>query len=547
MPNAAAATAHLISPPPVQPAVRPTSQAGAPRDARNSPLPHIDRARAGRIAAAASSTGQLDTVLKAELILQLARKNPRAVDPRYFAIGMDESERQAMEAHALARSALVAKAFAGQFHEVKRTWTSCAPWAALPAGTTAATVLREIFTHNPAAPGAVVGECHADSAPKRLLIDHVRELVGLGVDTLYLEHIPGDALQHELDACSRGESASEALRDHLSWLDWGHRTTKGGGYTDLVNECATFNANATAKADRRLRLVALDTTASYFLKGVTGPNGSPPRIKVFNLQAQETIDEDRQANPSSGRWLALVGNSHIGRWKGDPGLGQRLGVPTLRVTARSAQPAGVGFDPGAPAHEGLTGAMEGLVKGDYLLNVADGAAEASTAIRRAYGRLQQPGDFLVEGDILFYRHIDWKLVHRPIKPSPDGSICIAPLPLNDMPTAFRNVEALRSALDRHVRDARLNASGAGPGTYYLGKDDEGHVLTHKSRAGLLVQTRIVSAESGYRLVITDAHSVNFKAFKGQEFSDLECLAAALANVLPHPCPTADLTLDTSRL
>lgn len=549
MPITPAAAADSGRRPPFAPPAPPISRQAALTTICNRQLPRSTE-REDAVVAVASNAPPPDAALRGQLLLRLARYQPRALDPNYFTISLDDLSRQAVHGHALARSTLMDEAFASPPDVGKSNRAAYAPWAALAADTPVANVLRTIFTLNPTVTGVVIGERHADAAPKRLVIDHLQESVGEGmgsrIDTLFLEHIPGDALQEDLDACNLGEPPSTALLDYLQWLDDGHGTTRKSGYADLVRECAAFNAaNMTGQ---RLRLVALDTSASYFLKGVEERVGcAEPRTRVFNHQAQKTITIDRRANPSTGKWLALVGNSHIGRWNGDPGLGPRLGVPTVRVEECRTEEAGCGFDPGAPARKGFAGPMQGLVQGDYLLNVASNVPQAKIASAHPcswhVSRLQQPGDFLVEGDFLFYRHSDWTLVQRRMERCSDGSIRIAPLPLEHMPTTFRDVEVLRSVLDTRIRDGRLDA----PGTCYLGKDEAGDILTHRSRSGRLVRTRIVSEAIGYRLVITADHSVNFKVFKDNVFPDLDRLGIALTGVLRPPLSTADLTLDSTRL
>ena len=208
--------------------------------------------------------------------------------------------------------------------------------------------------------GLVIGESHQSIASKQFLIEHMPALARDGVDTLYMEHLMTDLHQAELDQVASDGRLPSQLQDYLRDQDLGHRTdpTRRYNYTTLV------------QAARRegIQVRALDCAASYRLDGMEDLYnvGGALRHRVFSYHASRVIAA-RGVLPGSGKWIALVGDTHASTYKGIPGLAQLHDVTALRIVdAGAGQQTNITLDPGEYYLPSM-GHPDGVVKADWRL------------------------------------------------------------------------------------------------------------------------------------------------------------------------------------
>lgn len=208
--------------------------------------------------------------------------------------------------------------------------------------------------------GMVIGESHQAIASKRFLIENMHALASDGVDTLYMEHLMTDMHQTDLDLVSSDGRLPARLQDYLRDQDLGHRTdpTQQYNFTTLV------------QAARRegIQVRALDCAASYRLDGMDDVYniGATLRHRVFGYHASRVINA-RRALPGSGKWIAMVGDTHASTYKRVPGLAQLHDVTALRIVdAGAGQETNITLDPGEYYLPSM-GRPDGVVKGDWRL------------------------------------------------------------------------------------------------------------------------------------------------------------------------------------
>ncbi|WP_166360085.1 membrane-targeted effector domain-containing toxin [Pseudomonas akapageensis] len=207
--------------------------------------------------------------------------------------------------------------------------------------------------------GVVIGESHQAIASKRWLVENFKPLYAKGVRTLYLEHLLSDLHQADLNIFSSSGRMSNNLQRYLRALDRGHRTDPSGtyNYLELVRK---------ARA-QGIRVQALDCAASYRLDGLNEPGGTL-RQQVMNYHADRVMSASQAARPND-KWIALVGDSHVNRYKGVAGLAELRDVPGLRIVdAGPGQETGITLDPGEYYRPSM-GRPDGIVQADLRLAV----------------------------------------------------------------------------------------------------------------------------------------------------------------------------------
>jgi hypothetical protein len=164
--------------------------------------------------------------------------------------------------------------------------------------------------------GICIGERHEDSSPKEFLCQHFPYLVAQGVTTLYLEHLPSESLQKELDqflaASEDGPmplALSLYLDDHCKH-----------GFKDMI---------VAAKAAGIKQIICLDTDETYTMgssarDGVTNPH---ERISAMNYNAVKVIN----AYKEKGKYVLFAGGTHIEQYEDIPGLSQLTGCPSVLI------------------------------------------------------------------------------------------------------------------------------------------------------------------------------------------------------------------------
>ena len=208
----------------------------------------------------------------------------------------------------------------------------------------------------------VIGESHQAIASKKFLIDNMRVMAKKGVTTLYMEHLLTDLHQVELGLLPRSGDLPSVLGDYLRDLDIGQRLDPLGDYT--------FTKLVQAAAKEGVQVRALDCAASYRLDGMDDlyEVGGTLRQQVFSYYAGKVI-RTRQMLPGSGKWVALVGDTHASTYKRVPGLAQLEDVPSIRIVdAGAGQQTAMTLDPGEYYLPSIT-RPDGIVRADWRLAI----------------------------------------------------------------------------------------------------------------------------------------------------------------------------------
>lgn len=271
----------------------------------------------------------------------------------------------------------------------------------------------------------IVGESHNSVASKQLLIDNMKDLSkrkwmgGGGVRTLYMEHLMSDLHGDLLTEYATTKIMPPELKNHLELLDAGHRTDEQGKCTFLALVESAVNAG--------VRVVPLDTAASYYLEG----DLKEERIPVGNYVAAQRILQDR-----SGPAIALVGNGHANAREGRPGIAELIGGLGIRVSdVPEKQVFRACKDPGAQLQASAISSRTKEIKCDLLIEIPTHLGERTARSRASVhhpaplppprsgaqlGSAQPPGagQFLITGAA---GHLSMQ--HR----SRDGSVKTTPI------------------------------------------------------------------------------------------------------------------------
>lgn len=183
-----------------------------------------------------------------------------------------------------------------------------------------AALIQELYD---TAEGVVIGEVHAAIASKYFLMNHMKELKAQGVTTLYLEHLLLDLQASDLKRyfASPTNKMPEQLRKYLKNLDEGQLTDADELYTFL-------NLVKTAHSEG-LQVLALDCAASYYQQGIERSSVGETRQQMMNYLAQSVIEQYQAKH--TGKWIALVGNSHMNQYGHTAGLAELTNTIGLHI------------------------------------------------------------------------------------------------------------------------------------------------------------------------------------------------------------------------
>ena len=178
--------------------------------------------------------------------------------------------------------------------------------------------------------GIVIGEEHDKTAGVQVLIDNMEELKRLGVTTLYLEGFFADLSGAELEAYFAAPDAQMPAHTQQ--------------WADLLSTCEGLDPHGPYTKRELIRLAhakgieirPLDCVASYFgpYFRLIGYQFSRTRLKMMNYFGAATIVQHRWAR-GGGKWVALVGASHINMKHGIAGLAELTGSFGIRVKDES--------------------------------------------------------------------------------------------------------------------------------------------------------------------------------------------------------------------
>ena len=280
----------------------------------------------------------------------------------------------------------------------------------------------------------------------------------------------------------------------------------------------------------KIRVRALDCTASYHPKGLSAPNA---RANMFSYFANEVIKAD-QAAFGPHNWVALMGNAHADMFHGVPGIAQLQDAVSLTVRDVATGHARALHRGEWEILDGGVGTPEGLaVRSDFKVDVAIAGTSAPRNMHltdRAW--LRSVDDFLVERP----SSTQATVVHY----SNSGAITSSPVQINDKGQFFiehwpqlqtRRYASLRALTDALKSELSLTAVSANtvPSVRLKNVGDfvVEHVsstqanLVHRSRSADIVSTPIQRDEAG-RLFIT-----RWPQLKDRRYATMGALTNAL--------------------
>lgn len=226
-----------------------------------------------------------------------------------------------------------------------------------------------------------VGESHSSAAPKRFLIENMETLKNQGYSTLFLEHLFYDSvMQDSLDEYCNPPKDKPMPKDLERYLtDLGKGYCPFGGYDEQFNFCTLVEA---AKK-HGIRIVGIDTEKSYQMGVTMFGAGGAERMKGMNFAAQEIIRKEAR----TGKWMALMGNAHIGTMYGVPGVSEIMGVPSIDISDHTAEQTEVSFGTSSRQVESQTLTSDvriSYTKGDSMtIGVLAGKIKGTTAVAEA--------------------------------------------------------------------------------------------------------------------------------------------------------------------
>ncbi|MFJ8439447.1 toxin glutamine deamidase domain-containing protein [Kitasatospora griseola] len=176
-------------------------------------------------------------------------------------------------------------------------------------------------------PGMVIGEGHTNAATWPFLRDNMQQLKASGVDTVYLEALRDDAVQHDLD----------------TYFDPRH---DGPMPPTLKAAAAKYDQQYTAKLTEMLEAakannVKVHAVDGYPARTINEDGGTHERARLMNSYAHDTITSDAARN---GKYLVVVGASHAHSTTGAggtgriPGTADLLELPAVHLTDGSGTP-----------------------------------------------------------------------------------------------------------------------------------------------------------------------------------------------------------------
>ncbi|MGE8419609.1 dermonecrotic toxin domain-containing protein [Pseudomonas sp.] len=216
-------------------------------------------------------------------------------------------------------------------------------------------ILRSLYEQSA---GLVIGESHTQKSAKQFLISTMRQLKKQGVDVLYMEHFMTDFHQADLDLFNRTGTLPDGLKAYVENYDYIATLGEQTPYTmkKVLHEAYKQN----------VRIQAIDCLASYRQAWYEKPSPTI-RQEMMNFFAQRIIEADK-VRRGAGRWVALVGNSHVNTFNRVPGLSELQGAIGLRIEDIEIGQAGsIGAD------SGFWDEVDGehfFVRNDLLLQVA---------------------------------------------------------------------------------------------------------------------------------------------------------------------------------
>lgn len=176
--------------------------------------------------------------------------------------------------------------------------------------------------------GFFIGESHNDSLIKKFLINQFPALKADGVDTMYIEHFQYNILQTLFDNFRDADTVND-IPDHLKKLlkSW------DSAYLDGKKPTENLSGVINKAKENGIRVVLIDHQYS-FLNKRAGDWDPKTRVLLMNFISEKIIQE----NPSSKKWIGLIGKAHAFTHEGGiPGLCQLLAVPGVVINPEASK------------------------------------------------------------------------------------------------------------------------------------------------------------------------------------------------------------------
>lgn len=189
-----------------------------------------------------------------------------------------------------------------------------------PEETTPQATLNHWFENNHVE-GVFIGEFHDNGASKSFLIENMQRLKEAGVTTLFMEFVEYDGGQKALDAYFQSKDPKMDIPPEVKVIlqeydDHFHFEDKGiPGFMDLVRA---------AKA-AGIRIVGLESEASSLAGYSRTGSGGAERLEALNYNTKVIIDKEK----GDGKFIALMGTSHVIETDGVLGMSQMMGLPSM--------------------------------------------------------------------------------------------------------------------------------------------------------------------------------------------------------------------------
>lgn len=173
--------------------------------------------------------------------------------------------------------------------------------------------------------GFVIGEIHEHKSPKQFLIDNMPLLKSQGVTTLYMEHLLHEHHQALLDEYMKSSADAPIPKKLEIYLRY-HDERRG------LNDTATFTGIVKAAKQNGIRIVAIDSEASYQIVGSNIGDRQSLRIEkdrysAMNISMLERVRE----HSDGGKYVAFVGSGHVANCLGVSGVSDLLGCPNIVI------------------------------------------------------------------------------------------------------------------------------------------------------------------------------------------------------------------------
>ncbi len=196
---------------------------------------------------------------------------------------------------------------------------------------------KELLNHS-----FCIGESHSSTSSKRFAIENMTIFREAGYKTLFMEHLFYDSvMQDSLDEYFHTPADTEMPKDLSRYLDNLFRGYTRFSCEDADHDNYNFSQLVKVAKEAGIRIVGIDTEESYKM-GMSrfGAEGAE-RMIGMNYAAQDIITKEAGGE----KWIALMGNAHIGVMEKVPGVSEILGVPSVDIfdqeSPKSKQPESV--------------------------------------------------------------------------------------------------------------------------------------------------------------------------------------------------------------